>query len=420
MEFDVAIAGDSMITDTVLDCERSEFLELVNVFRAANVSYTHLESVVSDGHEEAYPGYKTAEARLPTSESVVDDLKRAGFDLVSTPGNHTFDYSYGGLYSTWDALREAGLAHAGTGTNRTDARSPAFVERDDIEVALVSMTSTVYDWTVAGDTQADVQDRPGVNPLRYYHVVSPDAIETLESFAAITGWTLVEVDTKGWLLKPPGKQYTVERFVVDDGLDPGETRTVVEADDADLNLRAIRDASDRADVVIVHVHSHEFGESDMTIPPAFLTTFAKRCVDAGADLFVSQGCHEPRGIEVYERAPIFYGLGNLFNAESGSLPRDLRVGLDSSVTIHEPANTASEGGMSESCIVPVCTFDSETNVTDVTIHAVVQGTCSTEGHLRPHVVRDESSKRIIDEVATLSERFGTDVSYSDGHGVINV
>lgn len=418
MGFDVAISGDSMITDTILDCERRQFLELIDVFRTANVSCTHLESVVSDGHEEAYPGYKTAEVRLPTSESVVGDLMWAGFDIVSTPGNHTFDYSYGGLYSTWSALREAGLAHAGTGASLTDARSPAFVERGGVEVALISMTSTAYDWTIAGDTHADVQDRPGVNPLRYYHVVSPDALETLKSFATVSGWALAEVNGEEWLLKPPGKQYTVEKFVVDDSLEPGQTRTVVEADDAKANLQAIRDASDRADIVIVHVHSHEFGESDVTTPPAFLTTFAKRCVDTGADLFVSQGCHALRGIEIYEQVPIFYGLGSLLDAENGSVPRDLRVGLDSSANIYEPAITASGDDVSDSCIVPVCTFDSGMNVTNVEIHAVVQETCSTGEHQRPNVVRDESSKRIIDEVATLSKRFGTDVSYSDGRGVI--
>lgn len=419
MSFDVAISGDSMLTDTVSDCKNREFLQLVDILRAADISCMHLESVVYDGHEEAYPGYKTAEIRLPASQSIVDDLSWAGFDVVSTPGNHTFDYSYGGLYSTWDALSEASIEHAGTGANLTDARSPTFVENDGVEVALVSMASSVYDWNIASDTKADVQDRPGVNPLRFHHVVHPDALETIKSFATLLGWTLTEVHDEGWLLKPPGKQYTVEKFVVDDGLDSGETSRVVETEDAEANLQSIRDASDQADIVVAHVHSHEFG-MDVTTPPDFLTKFSKRCVDAGADIFVSQGCHTLRGIEIYEQTPIFYGLGNLFNSTDASLPENLRVGLQSSVEVYEPTTSSSEDDIPDSCIVPVCTFDSEMNVREVTVHTAVQETCSVEEHERPTVVRGERSEQIIERVSSLSEEFGTNVSYSDGRGVVTM
>ena len=38
--------------------------------------------------------------------------------------------------------------------------------------------------------------------------------------------------------------------------------------------------------------------------------FAHAAIDAGADLFVGGHAHWPKGIEVYQDKPIFYGTGN--------------------------------------------------------------------------------------------------------------
>lgn len=44
--------------------------------------------------------------------------------------------------------------------------------------------------------------------------------------------------------------------------------------------------------------------------PEFVQSFARDCVDAGADLFVGIGPHVLRRIEVYDDSPLFYSLGN--------------------------------------------------------------------------------------------------------------
>jgi len=62
--------------------------------------------------------------------------------MISTAGNHSLDYSYGGLFSTWKALDEAGLVHAGTGMDLAKAREPAYLDTANGRVALISMCSS--------------------------------------------------------------------------------------------------------------------------------------------------------------------------------------------------------------------------------------------------------------------------------------
>ena len=62
----------------------------------------------------------------------------------------------------------------------------------------------------------------------------------------------------------------------------------------------IREAGKQADVVLVSIHAHETDAGDTKVPAMFLETFARRCVDAGADVIIGHGPHELRGIEIYK------------------------------------------------------------------------------------------------------------------------
>jgi poly-gamma-glutamate synthesis protein (capsule biosynthesis protein) len=64
-----------------------------------------------------------------------------------------------------------------------------------------------------------------------------------------------------------------------------------------------------ADMVLVSFHCHENGAT-RDQPPEFLETFARACIEEGADAFIGHGPHVTRGIEIYNGRPIFYSLGN--------------------------------------------------------------------------------------------------------------
>jgi len=68
----------------------------------------------------------------------------------------------------------------------------------------------------------------------------------------------------------------------------------------------------QADLVIVSLHAHVTEGRLKSIPISFVPSFARECIDAGADVFVGHGSHSLLGMELYKGKPIFYGPGNFF------------------------------------------------------------------------------------------------------------
>ena len=72
--------------------------------------------------------------------------------------------------------------------------------------------------------------------------------------------------------------------------------------------------------------------------PAFLSEFAHRCIDLGADAIVGHGPHLLRPIEVYNGKPIFYSLGDfileLYSVEMAPADFFEKQGLDPNDTVH--------------------------------------------------------------------------------------
>jgi len=59
-----------------------------------------------------------------------------------------------------------------------------------------------------------------------------------------------------------------------------------------------------ADLVLVTHNGHESDGSDRYKPAKFIETYARACIDAGADAFLGHGPHLLRGIEIYKGKPI--------------------------------------------------------------------------------------------------------------------
>jgi poly-gamma-glutamate capsule biosynthesis protein CapA/YwtB (metallophosphatase superfamily) len=254
------------------------------------------------------------------------DLRRCGIRLMSTANNHALDYSYGGLFSTHQTLDKAGIAHAGSGMDLASARSPAFVDAGRFRVALVSMTTTSAPASRAGMPHDGTQGRPGVNPLRFHLQVDSKAMSEIAAFYTALGWWVVQVNDREWQVNPPGLHMSVTRYFVSEGARPG---MVLDQDDVDGNLRAIRNAKAYADIVIVHVHNHEWDQAKgPQYPPEFLPPFARTAIDAGGDVIFAQGGHEPiRDIELFKGKLIVYDTGDLFSmaATISHSPHDFYV-----------------------------------------------------------------------------------------------
>ena len=142
-QFTMAITGDAIINRRISVSRDEGFLSVVKVIRDADCGYTHLETLIHDyDGPEIYPAAKAGWTCMRSPRFVAEELKWTGFDIVSHASNYSLDYSYGGLYSTWQALNEAGLPYAGTGKNLGQARAPAYLETPKGRVALISRMSS--------------------------------------------------------------------------------------------------------------------------------------------------------------------------------------------------------------------------------------------------------------------------------------
>lgn len=250
----VALLGQALIEHSPSDVEWPGRAALARRLSKADVCFTNLETVI-----------KGARAGTPTRElltlhaahaDVLDALKSVKVNLLATSNNHAFDLGPGGILDTVEAIGRAGLASAGSGHDLNRASSPAYRSSPAGTVGLVAFaTGKVRDGGAA------TAMRPGVNELRR--------------------------DASG---------------------QPVE-------EDAARVLSAISKARQKAGVVIAYQHNHDW-EPNLTDVPAWQRAFARRCVEAGASVFVGHGAPLLQGVEIHRGAPLFFGLGNfIFQTE---------------------------------------------------------------------------------------------------------
>lgn len=450
MSFELAIAGDAVINAEVSACTDDRFLDLVDHLRRADVSLAHLETTCHDYDEpEVYPAATSGGTWMRAPPSVGEELRWAGIDVVSHASNHALDFSYGGLRETWKTLDSAGVAHAGTGEDLAAAREPAFVEAEAARVGLVSMTSSFTPWARAGEARRDMRGRPGVNPLRVSFEVDEETFDAIRQAATSLGKVVVE-ESGAISVTDPASRNTTRRF---ERSADGETRGTIHRRDREGNLRAVEWAARAADVTVAHVHCHEFRLGGrITEPPRYLESFARECVDNGADVVVCQGSHAPvRGIETYRGSPIFYDPGDFvimadavtrqpadfYYAHEERLPRHpLEASVQEGIEARGPIRPWESGSVfanERQMLSPVdgffvgtgsalveCRFDSSHEVESVALRPVQWKSEPASFVGVPRAADAEAAEEILAEIAALSEPYGTEVSVADGVGRVAV
>ena len=437
--FKIAITGDTVLTRRISVHHRPDFLSLIEILRSADVAYTHLETVLHnyDG-PEVYPAAEGGWTWMRSPTFAAEELKWAGVDIVSHASNHALDYSYGGLFSTWELLDRAGIVYAGTGRNLGEARSPAYLDTAKGRVALISMCSTFVGWARAGETRRDMKGRPGLNPLRFYYHVDKETVDLLNQLAVKLGWSVVYKEST-WILSPAGLENTVFRFV--ETGNPGVV-TVASEDDVEGNLNAIRDARRSADVVLVHLHNHEWDTiQGLGVPSQFARTFAQQAVDAGADVFIGQGSHSSlRGIQMYKNKPIFYDPGDFIRMSSSvtKLPSDSywnpRYGAQLQrweatpadafdVRKAQPGMLNPPGGIPgpvKGAVIAVVALNEDYSLNEIKLYPVIHTYGPRPKFGIPLVADADSAKTIIDYMGKLSAPFNTAIEFKDGIGLVRI
>jgi len=245
----IASTGDSLITRRLSTNVEEDFLSVIKLIKSADVAFTNLETTIHDF--KGYPAAQSGGAWMVSPPYVAEELKWAGFNLLSCANNHTMDWSVGGMFATSDILNKVGLTHAGIGKNLAESRRPIYMDTDRGRVALISASSTFAPWGRAGHARREVQGRPGLNPLRYettYHV-REEIFEILKKLIEDLG--LMRYSTGN----PDELTFLRTKFKV------GEKPEIeLTANESDLkgNLNSVEEASRQADWSSYHfIHMRE-------------------------------------------------------------------------------------------------------------------------------------------------------------------
>ncbi len=181
-------------------------------------------------------------------------LTAAAIDGCSLANNHVMDWGREGLLETLGALKESGIKTAGAGLDRTEAEAPA-VFKLPAEGRVLLFAFGHPSSGVPSEWRAGV-GRPGVSML-----------ETLSASS------VAEVAKRVAAVRQPN------------------------------------------DLVITSIH---WGGNWGYRIPREQRRFAHRLIDeAGVDIVHGHSSHHPKGIEIYQDRPIFYGCGDFLNDYEG-------------------------------------------------------------------------------------------------------
>jgi poly-gamma-glutamate capsule biosynthesis protein CapA/YwtB (metallophosphatase superfamily) len=432
----IVATGDSIINRPLSVYKEQAFLDLVQLVQSADVGFTNLETLI---HEyEVNPSVGSGGNTFMASHPrMLEELRWAGINLLSSANNHAYDYGEGGLLATMRNLDAAGMAYAGTGRNLSEARAPRYLDTARGRVALISVSSTFPPDARAMEQRPDLQGHPGINALRFDTAYTVDGVAFGElrrtgkelGLDAERAWQ-AGFGMRGTMAPDTDSTYhfLYKRFVRGDGFG---VATSPNKRDLEGNLKWIREARRQADWVLVSTHCHEYG-GEREEPPAFLCAFARACVDAGADAFIGHGPHFVKGVEVYQGKPILYSIGNfiLQNEQLVRLPAEFydRFDLDSDATPGQAFDARSKNDSRgfpadrifwESVVV-TCDYQAG-QLRSLRLHAIDLGHKQPRSRRgRPVLADADVAAAVLGRMQRLSKPFGTEIAIKNGVGTVQL
>ena len=426
-KFTVVATGDSLIFQRLSVHKEKPFLKVREIIKSSDVAFNNFETIIPG--DKGYPRHKTdPTAWMRSPRYVVDELKWMGINLFSLANNHSMDYSEGGLLETIKVFDEAGLTHAGTGHNLSDARAPAYLNTEKARVALVACNTRDEDGP-AGDPWGPLQGRPGLNPQRSKRTVYLREAEFKK---------LTEVSEALGLAGPRDDSLNFLGVRARLG-DEAKLHTEPYMPDFDGNIASIKDARKNADFVFVSIHNHDkrnpgvaYFDDHLEYIAGHVETFSRAAIDAGANAVLGHGTHTLNGIEVYEGCPIFYGLGNFISQSYQSNPKPYDYyearglheqrypevpprGSDSPLGEEEQARNRLRGSTS---VVARLLYD-EGRVGEIELYPIVLRRDFVQGG-RPFLAAGDEAQEILGRLARLSSDYGTMISIADGVGRVQL
>ena len=426
-------AGD-MLIQRLISTEYEGFKEVSDYIKKGDARFFNFESIIYKdgiwGNQFNGGSYHNSDIRT------LDIAKEYGFNMLTFANNHTFDWGYGGLISTLEALKGSDFVHAGVGMNLDEAAAPAYLDTPTGRVALISMASSVANIVaMAGRQSRRIVGRPGVNALRTnrYIEVTKEQFDVLTEISENSGINAGYAIARAEGYVPLKENNTVElggqsiEFRLGD-----KTKYHANLNEKDMKRleQAIYEAKAQADYILVSIHGHEVTGNAKECPADFLVEFAHRCIDMGAHAVLGHGPHLLRPVEIYKNRPIFYSLGDfmLHNESVTFAPEDMyeKYGLTSDDPLCEiyrkrsrnyTVGLLTDRRMMEA-VIPYFEMD-KGELTHLELLPIELGFGEPRYRLGNPRVRTDCG--IIERLAQMSEPYGTKITVNeDGIGIVEL
>lgn len=150
--FTIAASGDVLLHNPVIQDGRRNaggngfdfgpmFDDVRALLTSADLAICHQETPISaDDTDLTVPNTLSFNAPLEIATAIRD----AGFDGCDTASNHVWDRGLAGVTATLDVLDAAGLRHAGTSRDATEAATPPIYDVRGVKVGHLAFSYTIF------------------------------------------------------------------------------------------------------------------------------------------------------------------------------------------------------------------------------------------------------------------------------------
>jgi poly-gamma-glutamate capsule biosynthesis protein CapA/YwtB (metallophosphatase superfamily) len=441
----IALLGDIMLTRSISVFREPEYLAMRDMLNAADAVFANFESCAHPYLDDPHQQRNEGGSYVTTEPALLKDLRWLGVNMVAAGSGHADDYGVKGIFDTMRYLDEAGIVHAGSGRHLAEARAPAYLETATGRIALLAATGQFRGSARAGDQRYDTLGHPGVNGFRHKQIYEVDS-ETLAQLREIgrrIGWE-AEVERRRNQGDAGTGRATDSYYFLGKTFRLGNKFAIkTEPNPVDLkeNLRQVKHARKMADRVIASFHGHEQGgdtlftarrRSEIEDIADYTLEYGRRCIEAGADIFVAHGPQSPMAVEVYNGKALLHGVGTfIFQIELMKfMPAEAyeRYGLDERATPSDFIEARYQGGTKGHAGDPlqweqafaVCDFVGE-RLAEIRIHPIDLGHQRPRSQRgRPLPAQGETADRILKRIQRLSAKYGTELEIRNGIGVVKV
>ncbi|MGN1229327.1 MAG: CapA family protein [Prevotella sp.] len=258
----------------------SEYLsEVKSLLETSDYSIANLETPICDSKP-----YTDSDYIFNTPSSLLDSIKEAGFDFLSTANNHCLDRGYEGIRETIEALDRKGLEHSGTFIDSNEENRFSLINIKGVTFALICFTygtNSEHNGVMLDNTQMG-----GVNICKKQSKPRKFMFDPA-SLSKVSDYKFCSDDVSPAAIQNPANIELLERI-----------------------CNQIKKAKEQSDVVIALPH---IGGQFNPAPGLYTRYVIDKVKDAGADMIICSHPHTTLRCETYNSGHSIcaYSLGNL-------------------------------------------------------------------------------------------------------------